>query len=55
MTQELYASAYDQWGAATDPTIRSRPRLNMAYFAVAGASQVRPLFPDVVEVGGCRH
>jgi len=35
MTEALYAAAFDQWNAATDPAIREEALQNMAYFAVA--------------------
>ncbi len=37
MTKELYAATYDQWTTASDPTVKADARLNLVYFAVAGA------------------
>jgi hypothetical protein len=35
MTEALYATASDQWNAATNPTVKEEARLNMAFFSVA--------------------
>jgi hypothetical protein len=37
MTKTLYSSAYDQWAAKSDPTVKREAWLNRVYFAVASA------------------
>ena len=53
MTESLYSHTYDQWTAATDPTVKAEAYLNLIYFAVGGAlldpAHISPQLQEQVE------